>query len=173
MTQPSPLPPKTEEPLSSPQNATPSSETSEPLASSRKIRVIHHPHHAQKRQTHTFYPTISPQESEDSHLTSEERRILESSDLTTQFRIATEMLRAGRFFRCIEAFDFIQQKHPEQAAHTQAQIGAAHFFLHHYEKAIHHYEKALAFGANATMMHANILEARTAQQPHNHLLFNK
>ncbi|MCK6512989.1 tetratricopeptide repeat protein [Myxococcota bacterium] len=154
--------------MSSPQNAAPSPQTEVPMSSSRKIRVIHHPHHAQKRQTHTFYPTLSPQEPEDSHLSTEERRILESSDLLTRFRIATEMLRTGRFFRSIEAFDYIQQQHPEQAAHTHAQIGAAHFFLHHYEKAIHHYEKALELGANPTMMHANILEARNAQQPYNH-----
>ena len=72
---------------------------------------------------------------------------------------AAQLLIGQQFEAAIEAFTRIAKDHPEERADCENAIGAAHFFLEHYETAIAHYKLAGELGADPGTVRDNIEEA--------------
>jgi tetratricopeptide (TPR) repeat protein len=83
-------------------------------------------------------------------------------EVSKKINAAAQLMTAGLYEAAIDAYEAIAQRHPEELAACESQIGAARFFLGQHEEAIRHYELARQHGADAGMMEDNIKEAREA-----------
>jgi tetratricopeptide (TPR) repeat protein len=89
-------------------------------------------------------------------------QMVQSDDLQSKSNFAASLMMSGQFDLCIKAYQKIADQYPERLGMCEAQIGAALYFLGHYEEAIRYYKQALGHGADADMMQDNIEEAEEA-----------
>ena len=92
---------------------------------------------------------------------------MNSSEFGAKISAAARVMLGGAPREAIAAYEQIAIVHPDEIGTCQAGIGAAHYFLGDYEKAIEFYQKALANGADRRMMQDNIDEAREAIEKRN------
>ncbi|MCC5944593.1 MAG: hypothetical protein JJT94_06630 [Bernardetiaceae bacterium] len=87
-------------------------------------------------------------------------QVLETSDEDRAFNFAAQLMAKGAYQNCIQAYQQLCERYPDQRGTCEGQIGAAYFFLGEYEQAIHYYLEAREHDAsNADMMDDNIWEA--------------
>jgi tetratricopeptide (TPR) repeat protein len=78
------------------------------------------------------------------------------------FNAVHQMLTAGLYRECIQAYLNLARRYPGEAGGCYGNIGAAYYFLGEFELAISYYELAREHGADEGMMNENIHEARRA-----------
>lgn len=72
---------------------------------------------------------------------------------------ASALMLDRKFVECIAAYEAFAQKYPHRRGDADSQIGAAHYFLGDFHKAIEFYVSARTHGADESMMDDNIWEA--------------
>lgn len=82
-----------------------------------------------------------------------------ANDENAWMRQAAKLMSSGQFAESAELYGKLANEYPAKRGLYQSQVGAAHFFLGEYEKALDHYVTALQNGADASMMDDNIWEA--------------
>lgn len=90
--------------------------------------------------------------------------IVSETDQSAKVNAAARLLLSKKFEEAIVAYEKIAREHPDSRGECESQIGAAHFFLGNFQRAISHYESARANGADSSMMQDNIQEAQQALQ---------
>ncbi|EYF02608.1 tetratricopeptide repeat protein [Chondromyces apiculatus] len=91
--------------------------------------------------------------------------VLHTNDVHAKINAAARLMTARQYEPCIQMYQQIAQQHPEQSGTCHSQVGAAYYFLGHYDRAIAHYQWAKQQGADPRMMDDNILEAQQALRP--------
>ncbi|MCH2043162.1 MAG: tetratricopeptide repeat protein [Saprospiraceae bacterium] len=78
------------------------------------------------------------------------------------FNLASQMMTKGAFAEAASAFGKLAERFPEYSANLWNCIGACHFYLKEYEKALPYYKKALKAGAILGHIEYNIWETCVA-----------
>ncbi len=86
-------------------------------------------------------------------------QVMATNDRDKEFNFASGLMLKGAYQPCIEAYEKLMEKYPDSLGSCESQIGAAHFFLGDYEKAIQFYLQARDHGMDADMMDDNLWEA--------------
>ena len=73
--------------------------------------------------------------------------------------IASGLMLDRKYLECIAAYEAFAAKYPERRGDADSQIGAAHYFLGDFHKAIEFYVSARTNGADESMMDDNLWEA--------------
>jgi tetratricopeptide (TPR) repeat protein len=72
---------------------------------------------------------------------------------------ASGLLLDQKYLECIAAYEALAAKYPHRKGDADSQIGAAHYFLGDFNKAIEFYVSARTHGADESMMDDNLWEA--------------
>jgi tetratricopeptide (TPR) repeat protein len=72
---------------------------------------------------------------------------------------ATKLMVSKKFAESIEVYGNLVEQFPKNKALYQSQIGAGHYFLGDYTKAIDYYSLAMRHGSDKDMMDDNVWEA--------------
>lgn len=129
----------------------------------KKIRLAKNVREKRTGDTVSVYGYINP----DNGLTMEEAQELyarvtagaETDDEGAMVNAASQLLLSGAFAESIKAYELIMSKYPASQGSCLTSIGACHFFLGDYEKAVECYLRAGDAGAPAAMIEDNIFEA--------------
>jgi len=80
-------------------------------------------------------------------------------DETNAVNAASGLMLDQKYAESIAAYEAIATKYPERRGEAESQIGAAHYFLGDFHKAIEFYVSARTNGADESMMDDNLWEA--------------
>lgn len=89
------------------------------------------------------------------------------NDENSLMRQASSALTKGEFEKSIELYQKLANDYPEKKGLYLSQVGAAHYFLGDFTKAIEYYIKARDIGADSNMIDDNIWEACEAVYKNN------
>jgi hypothetical protein len=78
---------------------------------------------------------------------------------TAEANYASGLMLDRKYAECIAAYEALAAKYPERRGDADSQIGAAHYFLGDFHKAIEFYVSARKNGADESMMDDNLWEA--------------
>lgn len=78
---------------------------------------------------------------------------------TAEANHASGLMLDRKYAECIAAYEALAAKYPERRGDADSQIGAAHYFLGDFHKAIEFYVSARKNGADESMMDDNLWEA--------------